>query len=140
MFCGWQAFFDYNELVELGDGKLTIDALSGKCLFNDTPINQLSISKALQHWLKEDCEKNKIDLNWLLEGQLMIDLKFSEINWDDRKYSDGEQFFYDERPIKMEKMHRCYFLCESFIKTDEKIYQSRHKKIREWPYGWPKSS
>jgi branched-chain amino acid transport system substrate-binding protein len=30
MFCGWRAFFDYNELVKLGNGRLKIDAVSGE--------------------------------------------------------------------------------------------------------------
>ena len=69
MFCGWQTFFDYNELVKLGNGKLEIDVLSGECVFNESFIDSLSIAKALQNWLKEDCEKNKIDMNQLVKGQ-----------------------------------------------------------------------
>ena len=140
MFCGWQTFFDYNELVKLGNGRLKIDALSGQCIFNETSIEPLSIAKALQNWLKKDCEDNKIDMNQLLKGQIIVDLDFTVISWKDRKYSNGEQFLDDGRQIKTKEMHRCHFYCESYVKTDEKIYQSNYSRIREWPFGWPKTS
>lgn len=140
MFCGWETFFDYNELVNLGNGRLKLDALSGQCIFNESSINQLNIAKALQSWAKRDCEKNDIDLRHILEGLLIVDLKFTVIKWKDRKYSDGEQFFNDGRQIKTKEMHRCQFICESHIKTDEKHYQSKYTRYREWPFEWPKSS
>lgn len=140
IFCGWETFFDYNELVDLGNGDLRIDALTGECAFNESAIKPLGIAQALRTWLLRDCSNNKIDLGQVEEAQLKVSLDFSVISSRARKYSKGEQFLDDGRQIKTAKMHRCHFDCSSSVKTDEKVYQSKFNKIREWPLGWPKDS
>jgi hypothetical protein len=46
IFCGWETFLDYNELVNLGNGCLRIDALSGQCVFDQSSIEPLKIAEA----------------------------------------------------------------------------------------------
>ncbi len=140
MFCGWQTFFDYNELVNLGSGKLTIDVLSKECEFNNSSIKDLSIAKAFSQWLYEDCKANKIETAFLLKALLIVELDFTIISWSNRKYSKGEQFFDNESLIKNKEMNRCVFNCKSIVETDERTYNSSYSKVREWPIGWPQDT
>jgi hypothetical protein len=138
MFCGWQTFFDYNQIVNLGSGRLDIDVLTGICNFNGERIEQLSISEGLQQWLKTECRTNKIDITHLLQAKLAVDLHFSIIQWTERQHSINEVFFVNGKIIETDKMHKCDFSCKSMVQTDEKIYTSEYHRTREWPFGWPK--
>ncbi|MFB3896754.1 MAG: hypothetical protein ACE14V_10675 [bacterium] len=136
-FCGTDIFFDYNTLLSLGNGEIKIDVRSGKCFFNHEPIRQLSVVKSLTSWMNTDCITNHIDLNLIFQAELTIMLEFSIISWSKRKFSRTEEFFYQGKPYKTKKMNKCKFICESIIRTDEKVYSSTFKKIREWPQRWP---
>lgn len=140
MFCGWETFLDYNELVDLGSGKLEIDALTGMCSFNESPVDTLLIARALNKWLTRECQSNNIDIYLMLKVRLTVNLDFSKIAWKEREYSLGEHFFKDDKEIKPMEMHRCNFRCESLVQTDEKTYSSGYSRIREWPVGWPKKT
>jgi len=137
IFCGWETFFDYHELVKLGSGTLRINVLTADGYFNNLPIRQLYIAKGLNAWLKEECKTNNIEITFLISVQLSVEMDFSVIGWEEREYSLGEKFFIEDKPYQTDKMHRCYFKCEGIVQTSEKIYKSKHSRIREWPFGWP---
>lgn len=137
IFCGWETFFDYHDLLKLGNGALRINVVDGSCYFNETKIPKLKIAKALRNWIRRDCKKNKIDLRALLKAQLDVYLEFTMIEPTDRKYSLGETFNVKGRSQNACKFHRGKFDCHSLIKTDEKEYKTDYLRIREWPEGWP---
>jgi hypothetical protein len=135
MFCGWRLSNCKPELVKLGSGKLTIDALSGNCQFNGVAIPELSIANEIKLWLREDMERSHISMECLTRAALLAMLNFDEITWHDRKGKD--MFFNNGGAVKADRMHRCVIDCESEITTNESVYKSHYHEVEEWPIGWP---
>jgi hypothetical protein len=135
MFCGWRLDNCKPELVKLGSGKLTIDALSGICLFNGATIPELSIATEIKLWLREDMERNHIPMENLVRATLCAMLNFDEIAWHDRIGKD--MFFNNGGAVYTDRMHRCIIDCESEITTNELVYKSHYHDAEEWPIGWP---
>ncbi len=135
MFCGWRLSKCKPELVKLGSGRLTIDALSGICQFNGAIIPELSIATEIKLWLREDMECYHIPMGALVCATLWATLNFDEIAWHDRTGKD--MFFNNGGAIHTDRMHRCLIDCESEIATNEMIYKSQYHDAKEWPIGWP---
>jgi hypothetical protein len=135
MFCGWRLINSKPELVKLGSGTLSIDALTGNCYFNRQPIEQLSIAVELREWLKDELTTNRIPLESISRAHVKAELSLSEIPWSSRTIN--EQFFDHGKHVKTDRMHRCIIECESEVTTDETRYQSSYRDIEEWPVGWP---
>ena len=73
MFCGWQLCSDYERLARWHNGKLTIDVLNKKCLFNQKPTKPLTIATALNNWLLNDLRSNNIPLETVDEAVLEVE-------------------------------------------------------------------
>ncbi len=135
MFCGWRLINCKPDLVKLGSGTITIDALSGHCEFNEASIPELSIATEIKLWLREDMERNRIPLESLVRATLKATLTFDEIAWRERTGTD--QFYSENAPVYTERMHRCIINCKSEVVTDDTVYSSHYKDLQEWPIGWP---
>ncbi len=135
-FCGWELVNSYRQLVELGSGKLSIDALSGKCRFDDNPIPEVTIAGALRSWLADDLETHNISADSLQQASLIADLALSSINAADRVTGD---FHMDknQKPIRKGSFYRLEIRCRSEVATDEKTYQSKYEDVQEFPFDWP---
>ena len=134
-FCGWELVNSYRQLVELGSGTLSIDALSGKCRFDDNPIPEVAIAGALQSWLVDDLETHNISAGLLKQASLIADLELSSIKASDRVTGD---FHMDksQKPITRGSFHRLEIRCRSEVATDEKTYRSKHEDVQEFPFDW----
>jgi hypothetical protein len=97
MFHGWRQFNCWDRLLALGRGTLTIDALSGECVFNGQPIESLTIAEELRLWLRDDLAAQGVPLTAIrsarLEAQLDVTDRLpqilesrSEIVTDDKTY------------------------------------------------------
>jgi hypothetical protein len=134
MLCGWRQIFSKPRLLELGTGRLEIDALGGACRFNGAPIDPLPVVAELVDWLAKDLEQHDIPKHALLEATIYAVMRFDSIPWDPA--SDG-QFFIKGEPVRSGPMHRCVMKCTSLLRTDEREYRGEFNDIEQWPVGWP---
>jgi hypothetical protein len=134
-FCGWEAIFSYRDLVALGSGRLEIDVLHDECSFEGRKIESLPISGALRAWLLNDLAVNRIDCTLLQRANLTASLALSSIDASAR--IKGGQHLANGRVISDGPFHRLEIRCKSEIATDEKIYQSAHEDVEEFPHQWP---
>jgi hypothetical protein len=79
MFCGWQLYADYERLIELGNGKLTINILTKECHVDSESINQLSMASVLNSWLTDDLETSKIPSKWIDEAILTVEFRINKV-------------------------------------------------------------
>ncbi|MEQ9565650.1 MAG: hypothetical protein RLN85_07560 [Pseudomonadales bacterium] len=135
-FCGWELVNSYRQLVELGSGTLSIDALSGECRFDDNLIQELTIACALQIWLAEDLKTHNISADSLQRASLVANLRLSSIRASDRVTCD---FHMDknQKPISKGGFHQLEIRCRSEVATDEKTYCSEYEDMQEFPFDWP---
>ena len=136
MFCGWRLINSYRDLERLGSGLLSIDALSGQCSFNGSPIEQLSIAYELSAWLREDLSAHAIPVECLRRAQLQAELGFSRIDASQRATSD-QHMDRGGKPVHKGPFHRVQIHCQSEVTTDEAAYTSAFSDLEEWPLGWP---
>jgi hypothetical protein len=135
MFCGWRLNASKPLLVELGSGKLEIDALTGQCAFQKATI-RLPIAQELSSWTHKELPLLHVPITAVLRASLVVELSFSLIPWDTQT---KELFFTDGKSVRSQQMHRCVFDCASEVATDEVVYHSKLRNIQEWPLGWPQS-
>src|SRR5262245_54257620 len=109
MLCGWRQIQDKPRLVELGSGILKIDALSGECSFNGSPISPLGVATELRLWLNEDLATHSIPISALDSARVLADLKLSEVAAAERTTS-GE-FYVRGRSQRSKSWHRCQVRC-----------------------------
>jgi len=135
MLCGWRQIQDKPRLVELGSGTLEIDALSGNCAFNGSPISPLGVATELRLWLSEDLAAHSIPISSLESARVRADLNFAEISAHDRTTS-GE-FYVRGRSQRAASWHRCKIRCKSEVVSGPDVYTSEFSDLEEWPLGWP---
>lgn len=135
MFCGWRLNASKPLLVELGSGKLEIDALTGQCAFQKAAI-RLPIAQELHSWIHKELPLLHIPITAVIRASLVVELSFSLILWDTQT---RELFLTDGKSVRSEQMHQCVFDCASEVATDEVVYQSKLRDIQEWPLGWPQT-
>jgi len=121
-------------LVQLGSGRLEIDALTGQCEFEGKPIAQLPIALELVDWARQDLEKHGLPATLLTRARLSTRLSLSQIPWKTRT---KETFYKGGSVVRTEKMHRCIFECASEVAIEEAVYRSEQIETQEWPVGWP---
>lgn len=136
MFCGWRLINCYRDLVNLGSGVLTIDALAGTCEFNGRPIPQLSIAFELHAWLQQDLAAHRIPSEAIRQAFLVADLGFSPIEASQRVTPD-QHFDHGGRTVRAGPFHRLRIRCESTVETNDASYRSSYEDLEEWPVGWP---
>ncbi len=136
MFCGWRLIGSKPRLVQLGSGTIEINALTGKCLFDGKPVDELPIAKELQLWLHKDLATHRIPVEALTRARLAASLSFSQISRGERT-KRGEMFYIEGKAVRSGKMHRCIIECQSEIATDDAVYRSNRRDLEEWPLGWP---
>lgn len=110
MFCGWRLHSDWDTLVQLGSGVLTIDVLSEECLHDDTPIPPLNIARNLREWLVKDLSFYHIPLAELIEAILEVEFELGK-----------------PEPNPSGPEVPCRFSCRSQISTDEMVYKSTYE-------------
>jgi hypothetical protein len=137
MFCGWRLIASKPNLVKLGSGTLDIDAVSGRCLFQEKNIEQLAIAEEIRDWLRRELDANNIPILGLACARLTVKLSFSEVPWNEQT---KEVFYSDGKAVRTERMNRCTMECNSDVATDELSYRSKLVEIQEWPTGWPADS
>jgi len=138
IFCGWETYSDYNELIKLGNGTIKVNILNEECYFDDSKINMLNVAKGLINWFKKDCKNNNIDIALIKNALLTVELNYNLIDSKNRFHSRGEIFYNNGKNVNSSKFHKCEFRCKGHIETDEKKYKSDYVKYKEWPNGWPK--
>jgi hypothetical protein len=136
MFCGWRLINSYRELERLGSGHLSIDALSGNCSFNGSPVEPLSIAYELATWLREDLLAHGIPAESLRHAQLHAELGFSRIDASSRATND-QHIDLGGKPVRKGAFNRVQINCRSEVATDEAVYKSTLSDLEEWPVGWP---
>jgi len=134
MFCGWRLDASKPMLVQLGSGSLEIDALTGRCQFEDKSIVQLPIAQELVEWVKQDLDTHCIPAAILTRATLSAKLSFSQIPWNTKT---KHTFYKGGKAVLSERMHQCVFECESEVTTKEAVYHSKLVETQEWPMGWP---
>jgi len=134
MFCGWRQIFSKPQLVQLGNGRLEIDALTGSCSFNGTPIDQVSVAIELRAWLEQDLMQHNIPKSALKEASVSAELLFQSVPWHPLP---ATQFFKSGEPIHSGPMHQCVVRCASMVRTDDAEYRSKLEDVERWPVGWP---
>jgi len=138
IFCGWRLSNSYRDLERLGSGHLTIDVLSGRCLFNGNPIEQMSIAYELYAWLREDLSAHAIPTDAVRLAELNVELVYSKINTSERT-TTVHHMDRGGKPIRKGQFHRVHIQCNSEVATDEAVYRSLFSDLEEWPVGWPAS-
>jgi hypothetical protein len=108
MFCGWQLYPDFNDLAILGSGKLEINALDGKCRFNEKGIKKLSIARVLESWVNDELLSNNIPISAVDEALLKVDVLVTTP-------PHGNRFTYFE------------FSCQSSIRSETDLYTNRFR-------------
>ena len=95
---------------------MSIDALTGKCRFDDNPIQELMIAGALQTRLADDLNAHNISAESLLQASLVADLQLSSISASERITGD---FHMDknQKPIPKSSFHRLEIRCRSEVET-----------------------
>ena len=134
MLCGWRQIFSKPRLLELGNGRLEIDAITGVCRFNGVPVEALPVAVELRLWLAKDLEQHAIPKQELLDATVYAELSFDSVPWDPS--ADG-QFFMKGEPVRSGPMHRCVVKCTSRLRTDEREYRGEFNDVEQWPVGWP---
>lgn len=134
MFCGWRLIGSKPELVNLGSGTLTIDAISGQCSFQGQNIGQLAIAVELRASLQRNLEANKIPEDALKSAQLTVQLSFSVVLWNK---VTKEIFYLNGKPLRTKKMNRCKMKCDGKVTTDKAVYHSKLTEAQDWPVDWP---
>lgn len=134
IFCGWRLIASKPILVELGSGKLEIDALTGHCAFQKEREIRLPIAEELSSWMQKELSVLRIPPAAVVRASLAVELSFSLIRWNTQS---REVFLSDGKPVRSERMHRCIFDCASEIATDEVVYRSEMRDVQQWPVGWP---
>ncbi len=137
IFCGWETYSDYNELIKFGNGKIKVNILNEECYFNDSKISMLNVARGIINWYKNDCKNNKINTDLINQSILTVDINLNIIDNKNRFHSRGEIFYKNGKNVNSSKFHKCEFRCKGYIKTDEKEYISDYVKYKEWPVGWP---
>ena len=135
ILCGWRQIEDKPRLVELGSGTLEIDAISGACAFNGSPISPLGVATELRLWLNEDLAAHSISISALKSARIRADLEFSRIGAPERTTS-GE-FYVRGRSQRSVSWHRCQVRCTSEVISGPDLYTSEFSDLEEWPFGWP---
>jgi hypothetical protein len=119
MFCGWQGIgTELNKIRKLGNGCLRINILTEESTFNNKPLKDFTIAKAINNWFKDDCESNNIDLNEIKKADLIVELVFLTDTKDKQSLQNSEQ--------------KWEFRCKGIVETNEKVYESDYTKILDW--------
>jgi len=136
MFCGWRLINSYRDLERLGTGQLRVDALSGNCSFNGSPIDKLSIAHELSAWMREDLLSHGIPAESIRFAELHAELSFSRIDAPDRRTND-QHMDSGGKPVRKGPFNRVQINCRGEVATDEATYTATFSDLEEWPVGWP---
>jgi hypothetical protein len=122
MFTGWRCSDDdINILLNYNNGELKLDLLNNKIYSNSNEINiSLYIFDEIKEWFKQNCSKEKIDMNNILEAYIKIDNKTIE--------EETSKNSKTKRKIKME------INIIGYIRTDEKEYKCEKNKNEQFHY------
>jgi hypothetical protein len=137
LFCGWRLNTSNPKLVELGSGRLELDALTGQCVFQSKPTSSLTIAQEVRAWLQPELATNKIPMATVSRAQLAVDLSFDIVPWSE---PEKEIFYSNGEVVRTAKMNRCTMECVSVVKTKEATYQSKLTEVQQWPLNWPTSA
>jgi V8-like Glu-specific endopeptidase len=118
MFPGWRCSDgDINTLLNYA-GELKMDLLNDKLYFNDNEINvHLYIFEEIKAWFAKNMDKEKIDMNKIMEAYIRINNKTVEETLPKKTKT--------KRKIKMD------INIMGYIRTDEKEYKTGKEKT-EW--------
>ena len=121
MLTGWRCSDDdINKLLEY-NGKLKLDLLQNKIYFDDNEINiYLYIFEEIKAWFIQNCSKEKIDMNNILEAYIKINNKSIE--------EETNKNSRTRRKVKME------INIIGYIRTDEKEYKCEKYKTENHHY------
>ena len=122
MFTGWRCSDDdINTLLNYNDGELKIDLLNNGIYFDCNKINiNLYIFGEIKKWFMENIDKEKIDINKILEAYIKINNKTVEEPISKKTNT--------KRKIKMD------IKIMGYIRTDEKEYKTEKNKIERFHY------
>jgi hypothetical protein len=122
MFLGWRlSNDDINTLLEYNNGKLKLDFWKNKIYYNNDVISiDLYIFEEIKAWFIQNCDKEKIDTNNILEAYITVGNKTIE--------EDVKKNSRTKRKIKIDVN------IIGYIKTDEKEYKCEKNKIGRWHY------
>ena len=136
MFCGWRLANSYRDLALLGSGTLHIDALTGSCSFNGSPVEPPTIAGELHIWLDRDLQSHRIPRESLVRAEMTARLVVKSLASKPKRLP-VHFLDTDGKPIRSGQFYRCEISCESEVATDEALYRSSCEAVESWPASWP---
>jgi hypothetical protein len=127
MFCGWRLMNDHQTITQQGSGRIIIDLLSENSTYNNKII-PLNMTCELITWFNEDLQAHNIDKSFIKKALLTVDLEVGDLK--------GDRKAPERWNSKIRDFIFCKITSNSFIETDEKIYESSYQDYEEWPNGW----
>lgn len=119
IFVGWRLAVhdrDIPRLIEVGDGHLRIDLLTGATLVDGRPeLPPLGIAEELAAWLRDRCDRDRVDIGEVREAVLTV------------------RFVAQERTTRRGTFVRhLQFDCHSRIDTGDRPYESALTTDEAW--------
>lgn len=79
MFMGWRMADDLETLAGLPDGRIHLDLLTGSAEHDGAGSVSMCITREIQTWLRQECEKDGVDYGALQSADLWVDTSTSRI-------------------------------------------------------------
>lgn len=114
MFVGWRMGDDLELMSDLPDGTVTINLITGEATHSINGPIDLHISKEIQVWLKQQSEKEGVDISQLESGTLEVDVDTGKVTTNKKK------------------VVMFNFECRSSLITSDATYQANIKDMHQW--------
>ena len=114
MFMGWRMGDDLETLAALPDGRIHLDLLTGSAKHDKTGPISIHVAGEIQAWLRQECEKDRIDYSALQSADLWVDVDTSKIATNRKRIVC---FDYD---------------ANSRLSTDEAEYKAHVSESHKW--------
>ncbi len=119
---GYQIVVNYNYFHSFGQGEYILDLLNANLTFKGNKIEMFPIFSNIQKWFQKEIEKNRIDVNFIIEAKIILSVEKpvapEKIRIEMRKWIFFKKFYEIDR-YEYKTAINC------ILKTDEHDYSKK---------------
>jgi len=75
MLRGYQIIINFDFFHALGQGEYVLDLLNASLTFNGNKTEMFPIFLNIKQWFQKEIEKNKIDVNFIIEAKIILSVE-----------------------------------------------------------------
>jgi hypothetical protein len=115
--------YDLATFAYYGSGSYMANILTGESSHNGNPIERLRLCDVYQQWMHKQLDKYGIELNGIKKAILQVNVEVKDVNL---RSSFGHRY----------ASAHFFFVCQSEIGTDEKLYMGTMNGDKQWGFDW----